>query len=143
MGTSVRYQDPQQIWTDISKEQWELLWSGGETAFRKYGESLWTEGHKTVNLFPATLVPHIMCITGPGIQKHTTKIPSSKGLPQSARKTIEQYLKVADWASLLVNKEPQENDQSWTSSTEIVAWQESRHTEPTPSKDIGRLIVVV
>ena len=55
------------------------------------------------------------------IQKHTAKIPTTKGLPQAARQTIEQYLKLADWASLLANKDPQENDQSWVSSTEILA----------------------
>jgi hypothetical protein len=102
MGTSARYQDPQQIWKDISKEQWELLWSG-ETVLRKYGVTLWTVGHKTVNLFPdetATSVSHIMCVTGPGVQKHTVKVPSTKGLPQTARKTIEQYLKLTDWAIL-------------------------------------------
>jgi hypothetical protein len=81
LGTSDQYQDPHQIWKDISKEQWELLWSG-ETALRKYGAVLWTAGHKTVNLFPdetATSVPHITCIAGP----------------------------LTDWASLLANKESQ------------------------------------
>ena len=51
MGTSVRHQDPHQIWMDIVKEQWDLLWSG-ETDLRRYGADLWTTGHKTVNLFP-------------------------------------------------------------------------------------------
>jgi hypothetical protein len=142
LGTTARHQDPHQIWKDISKEQWELLWSG-ETALRKYGAALWTVGHKTVTLFPdetTTSIPHIMCITGPGVQKYTAKIPSTKGLPQTARQNIEQYLKLTDWESLLVNKESQENDQSWVSSTELVAWQESQQSEPTPSKDIERLI---
>ena len=124
LGTSGRHQDPHQIWKDISKEQWDLLWSG-ETALLKYGAVLWTEGHTTVNLFPdetATSVPHIMCITGPGDQKYKAKIPSTKGLPQTARQTIEQYLKLTDRVILLVNKESQKNDQSWVSSTEIVAW---------------------
>jgi len=104
---------------------------------------LWKEGHKTVNLFPdetATSVPHIMCTTGPGVQKHTAKIPSTPGLPKKARTTIEQYLKLTDWVSLLAKKESQKNDQSWSSSPEIVAWQESQQSEPTPSKDTGRLI---
>ena len=59
LGTSARHQDPHQIWKDISKEQWELLWSG-ETALRKYGAALWKAGHKTVNFFPggtATAIP--------------------------------------------------------------------------------------
>ena len=142
MGTSARHQGTHQIWIDISKEQWELLWSG-ETALPRYGVALWAAGHKTVNLLPdktATSTPHIMCIGGPGVQKHTAKVPTTKGLPQAARQTIEQYLKLTDWASLLANKDPQENDQSWTSSDEILAWQGNQQTEPTLSKDIARLI---
>jgi hypothetical protein len=124
MVTSVRHQDPHQIWTDISKGQWELLWSG-ETDLHKYGSVLWTTGHKTVNLFPdetAISTPHIMCITGPDVQKHTSKISSTKGLPQTTRQTIEQYLKIADWSNLLVNKDSHENDQSWVSSTVILTY---------------------
>jgi hypothetical protein len=60
-----------------------------------------------------------MCMTGPGDQRQTAKLQSTKGLPHVARQTIEQYLKLVDWASLLANKGPQENDQSWTSSTEF------------------------
>ena len=37
---------------------------------------------------------------------------------------IEQYFKLSDWASLLVNKD----------------WQECRQSEPIPSTDTGRLI---
>jgi hypothetical protein len=81
-----------------------------------------------------------MCITGPGAQRHTAKVPSTKGLPHAARQTIEQYLKLVDWASLLANKGPQENNQSWTSSTEFLTWQGTQQTKPTPSQDIGRLI---
>ena len=145
MGTSAssaRHQDTHRIWRDISKEQWELLWSG-ETALRRYGAALWAAGHKTVNLLPDVTVaqtPHIMCITGPGAQRHTTKVPSTKGLPPAVRQTIEQYLKLVDWASLLAKKGPQENDQSWTSSTEFLTWQGTQQTKPTPSQDIGRLI---
>jgi hypothetical protein len=62
-----------------------------------------------------------MYLTGPGVQKYTAKIPSTKGLQQTARQTIEQYLKLTDWTSLLVKKKSQKNDQSWASSTEIVA----------------------
>ena len=142
MGTSARHQDTHQIWRDLSKDQWELLWSG-ETALRRYGAALWAGGHKTVNILPdeiATPTPQFMCITGPGVQKYTAKVPVTKGLPHAARQTIEQYLKLADWASLLANKDPQENDQSWTSSAEILARQGIQQTVPTPSKDIGRLI---
>jgi hypothetical protein len=142
MGTSVRYQGTHRIWRDISKEQWELLWSG-ETALLRYGAALWTAGHKTVNLLPdetAIQTPHIMCITGPVAQRHTAKVPSTKGLPHAARQTIEQYLKLVDWSSLLANKDPQENNQSWTSSTEFLTWQGTQQTKPTRSQDIGRLI---
>ena len=85
----------------------------------------------------AAQTPHIMCITGAGAQRHTAKVPSTKGIPPAARQTIEQYLKLVDWASLLANTNPQENDQSWTSSTEFLTWQE---TQLTPSQDIGRQI---
>ena len=139
MGSSARHQDTHSIWKDISKEQWELLWSG-ETALRRYGAALWAAGHQTVNLLPdmtAAQTPHIMCITGAGAQRHTAKVPSTKGIPPAARQTIEQYLKLVDWASLLANKSPQKNDQSWTSSTELLTWQE---TQLTPSQDIGRQI---
>jgi hypothetical protein len=122
MGTSARHQDTHHIWKDISKEQWELLWSG-ETALHRYGAALWASGHKTVNLLPdmtAVQTPHIMCITGAGAQRNTAKVPSTKGIPPVVRRTIEQYLKLVDWTNLLANTRPQENDQSWTSSTEFV-----------------------
>ncbi len=109
---------------------------------RKYCSTLWSAGHKTVNFFPdgtATSTPHIMCITGTGVQKYTAKIPTVKGLPKTARQNIEQYLKLSDWTSLLDNKDSQENDQPWA-TTEIVAWQETRQSEPTPSTDTGKLI---
>ena len=134
MGTSARHQDKYRIWKDTSKEQLELLWSG-ETALRRYGDALWSVGHRTVNLLPdmsAVQTPHIMCITGAGAQRHTAKVPSTKGLPPAARQTIEQYLKLVDWASLLANKSPQENDQSWTSSTELLTWQGTQQTKSTP-----------
>jgi hypothetical protein len=88
----------------------------------------------------SNLGPPYHVYNGTRCPKTSAKIPTTKGLPQTARKIIEQYLKLADWVSLLVNKKPQENDQSWASSTEIVACQESQQLEPTPSKDIGRLI---
>jgi hypothetical protein len=78
-----------------------------------------------------------MCITGAGAQRHTVKVPSTKGIPPAARQTIEQYLKLVDWASLLANESPQKNDQSWTSSTEFLTWQE---TQLTPPQDIDRQI---
>ena len=85
MVTSTRHQDTHKIWMDISKEQWEFLWSG-ETALHRYGADLWAAGHKTVNLLPdetATPTPHIMCITGPGVQKLTAKVPTTKGTTAS------------------------------------------------------------
>jgi hypothetical protein len=39
-------------------------------------------------------------------------LPDPVNVGQSAaRQTIEQYLKLVDWASLLANKGPQENDE--------------------------------
>ncbi len=142
MGTSARHQVTHSIWKDISKEQWELLWSG-ETAIRRYVATLWAAGHHTVNLLPdmtAAQTPHIMCIMGAGAQRHTAKVPSTKGIPPGARQTIEQYLKLVDWASLLTNTSPQKNDQSWTSSTEFLTWQE---TQLTPSQDIIHIHIYI
>jgi hypothetical protein len=139
MDTSTRHQDTHRIWKDISKEQWELLWSG-ETTLPIYGAALWAAGHKTVNLLPdmtTVQTPHIMCITGADAQRNTAKVPSTKGIPLAARRTIKQYLKLVDWASLLANTIPQENDQSWTSSTEFLTCQK---TQLTPSQDIVRQI---
>ena len=62
MGKSARSLDPP--WLDISKEQWDLLWSG-ESALIKYGETLWAAGYKTVDLYSsisATEVPRIMLL---------------------------------------------------------------------------------
>jgi hypothetical protein len=62
MGKSARFQGPP--WTDISKEQWDLLWSG-ETDLKKHGETLWTTGHKTVDLYQslsAVEVPRIITV---------------------------------------------------------------------------------
>jgi hypothetical protein len=98
MGISARHHITNRIWKDILKEQWELLWSG-ETALSRYGAALWAVGHKTVNLLPdmtSVQTPHIMCITGTGAQRHTTKVPSTKGIPPAVRQTIEQYLKLVD-----------------------------------------------
>ncbi len=86
MGTSVRHQDTHRIWRNISKEQWELMWSG-ETALHRYGTALWASGHRTVNLLPDTVTvqtPHIMCITGAVAPRHTAKVPVTKGLPPQA-----------------------------------------------------------
>ncbi len=144
LGKSATHQDPHQIWKDISKEQWELLLLlSGETALRKYNTALWAAGHRTVNLFPddtATSVPHIMFLEGSGSQKHTSKMPWTSRLARTASTTIQQYLKLADWTSLLANKDSQEGDLSWASSLEIVAWQERQHPGPIPSPDTGRLI---
>jgi hypothetical protein len=55
MGKSTRGGDPP--WSDLPKQQWELLWQG-ETMWKKYGALMWESGHKTVVLF-----------AGDGIQK--------------------------------------------------------------------------
>jgi hypothetical protein len=117
-----------------------MVGGNGTTEVRR---GQWTVGHKTVNLFPdetGTSDPHIMCVTGPGPQKHTVKIPSTPGLPKAVRTTIEQYLKLTDWVSLHANQESQNNDRSWSSSPEIVACQESQQSVSTPSTDTERLI---
>ncbi len=120
----------------IDKSTLLSIWSG-ETALRRYGAALWAAGHQTVNLLPdmtAAQTPHIMCITGADAQRHTVKVPSTKGIPPATRQTIEQYLKLVDWASLLANTSPQKNDQSWTSSTEFLTWQETQLTPPESGK---------
>ena len=98
MGSSARHQDTHSIWKDISKEQWELLWSG-ETALRRYGAALWAAGHQTVNLLPdmtAAQTPHIMCITGAGVQRHTVKVPSTKGIKSTRRQEPSKERPIMD-----------------------------------------------
>ena len=83
-----------------------------------------TQNSKPISRRFTTLVPHIMYISGSGSQTHTSKIPSTSHQTRTTRETIEQYLKLEDWASLLTNKGPREGDPSWASSPEIVSCQE-------------------
>jgi hypothetical protein len=109
MDTSSRYQDPQQTWKDILKEQWELLWSG-ETDLRKYDTVLWTliwtVGHKTVNLFPdetSTSVPdhrtilEINRLDEPISQLGTTRERPIMGLLHRNRDMISSPPKILSW----------------------------------------------
>ncbi len=100
MGKSASLMDPP--WSDISKEQWDLLWSG-EVALKKHGETLWIAGHKTVDLYhslsPAE-VPCIMLLGGDSRQTFTTRVPHVLHLPELVRKLLETYLQLADWNQL-------------------------------------------
>jgi hypothetical protein len=100
MGKSVRLKDPP--WSDISKEQWDLLWSG-ETSLKKHGETLWTAGHKTVDLYHSLSeveVPRIMLLGSDSRQTLTAMVPHVLHLPESVRKLLEAYLQLADWNQL-------------------------------------------
>ena len=75
MGKTARFIDPP--WSDISKEQWDLLWSG-EITLKKYGETLWTAGHKVVDLYHTlseTEVPRLMLLGENCRQTYTGKVP--------------------------------------------------------------------
>ena len=100
MGKSARLMDPP--WLDISKEQWDFLWSG-EAALKKHGETLWIAGHKTVDLYhilSSVEVPRIMLLGDGSRQTFTARVPHVLHLPESARKLLEVYLQLADWNQL-------------------------------------------
>ena len=100
MGKSSRLKDPP--WSDISKEQWDLLWSG-EAVLKKHGETLWIAGHKTVDLYhilSSVEVPRIMLLGDGSRQTFTARLPQVLHLPGSARKLLESYLQLADWNQL-------------------------------------------
>ncbi len=90
-------------WSDISKEQWDLLWSGGIT-LEKYGETLWTVGHRVVDLYHSlseTEVPRRMILGENCRQSYTVKVTHTPHLPEVTRKLLESYLRLADWNQLL------------------------------------------
>ena len=95
MGKSARSIDPP--WLDISKEQ------SGDVVLKKHGETLWLTGHKTVDLYhslSAAEVSRIMLLGGDSKQTFTARVPHVLHLPESARKLLEAYLKLADWNQL-------------------------------------------
>jgi hypothetical protein len=100
MGKSTRLKDPP--WSDISKEQWDLLWSGA-VALKKHGETLWMAGHKTVDLYQslsAVEMPRIMLLGSDSRQTFTSRVTQVLHLPESARKLLETYSQLADWNQL-------------------------------------------
>ena len=120
MGKSASLMDPP--WSDISKEQWDLLWSG-EVALKKHGETLWIAGHKTVDLYhslsPAE-VPRFMLLGGDSRQTFTAKVPHVLHLPESIRKLLETYLQLADWNQSRRLGEGHSKPFNWETSPEIV-----------------------
>ncbi len=100
MGKTARFIVPP--WSDISVDQWDLLWSG-EITLKKYGETLWTAGHKVVDLYhsPSEIeVPCLMVLGENCRQTYTAKVPHTPHLPEAARKLLESYLRLADWNQL-------------------------------------------
>jgi hypothetical protein len=120
MDKTTRFIDPP--WPDISKGLWDLLWSG-EINLKKYGETLWTAGHKVVDLyhsFSETEVPRLLLLGEDCRQTYTAKVSHTPHLPQAARKLLESYLRLADWNQLLRRGEGSDKIFNWTTSPEIV-----------------------
>jgi hypothetical protein len=107
---------------DISKEQWDLLWSG-EITLKKYGETLWTAGHKVVDLYHSlseTEVPRLMLSGENCRQTYTTKVSHIPHLPEVSRKRLESYLRLTDWNHLFRVGEGSAKSFNWATSPEIV-----------------------
>ncbi len=108
---------------DISKEQWDLLWSGEITLTEKYGETLWTVGHRVVDLYHSlseTEVPRLMLLGENCRQTYTTKVSHTPHLPEVVRKLLESYLRLADWNQLLHMEEGSAKIFNWAISPEII-----------------------
>jgi hypothetical protein len=122
MGKTVRFIVPP--CPDISKERWDLLWSG-EITLKKYGETLWIAGHKVVDLYhnlSETEVPRLMLSGETCKQTYTVKVPHTPHLPEAARKLLESYLRLADWNHLLRMGEGITKTFNWATSPEIIEW---------------------
>ena len=97
MGKSAWKVDPP--WSDLPKQQWELLWQG-EAMWKKHDTRIWDTGHKTVTLFRGTSrtpLHTILWMTEDGVQTHHDLVPSVKRVPVSVRNTIQAYLNLVDW----------------------------------------------
>jgi hypothetical protein len=120
MGKKARFSVPP--WPDISTEQWDLLWSV-EITLKKHGETLWTAGHKVVDLYHSlseTVVPRLMILGENCEQTYTDKVTHTPHLPEVARKRLESYLRLADWNQLLRMEEGSAKSFNWATSPEIV-----------------------
>ena len=109
-------------WPDIFKEQWDLPWSG-ELTLKKYGETLWTAGHKVVDLYHSlseTEVPRLMILGENCRQTCTAKVPHTPHLPEVSRKLLESYLRLADWNQLFLMGEGSVKIFNSATSPEIV-----------------------
>jgi len=128
LGKSARHQDPHQIWTDIRKNQiWTdipeeqllgvvMVGRNGTVEVRCDPMGSGTHNSKPLSRRHSNLSSpyHVPSGAGTGSQKYAAKIPSTPRLPRTARTTIEQYLKLAGWASLLTNKDSQEGGKTDT-----------------------------
>ena len=140
MGKTARFIDPP--WPDISKDQWDLLWSG-EITLKKYGETLWTAGYKVVDLYHSlseTEVPRLMLLGENCRQTYTAKVPHTPHLPEAARKLLESYLRLADWNQLHRMGEGSAKIFNWATSPEIVEWRARQPTMTAPSEQTRQLI---
>jgi hypothetical protein len=102
----------------------DLLCSG-EITLKKYGETLWTTGHKVVDLYHSlseTEVPRLMISGETGRQTYTAKVPHTPHLPEAARKLLESYLRLADWNHILLMGEGSAKTFNWSTSPEIIEW---------------------
>jgi hypothetical protein len=109
-------------WSDISVGQWDLLWSG-EITLKKYGETLWTVGHKVVDLYHSLSkveVPRLMLLGENCRQTYTEKVTHTPHLPEETRKLLKSYLRLADWNQLHHMAEGSPKIFNWVTSPEIV-----------------------
>ena len=120
MGKKARFSVPP--WPDISTEQWDLLWSG-EITLKKYGETLWTAGHRIVDLYHSlseTEVPRLILLGENCRQTYTVKVSHTPHLPEVVRKLLESYLRLTDWNQLIHMEEGSAKIFNWAISPEII-----------------------
>jgi hypothetical protein len=128
---------------DISKEQWDLLWSG-EATLKKHGETLWTAGHKTVDFYQnlsVVEVQRIMLLGSDSRETLTDRVPHVLHLPESVRKLLETYLHLADWNQLRRLGEDHKKPINWETSPEIVECQTKQPLPTNPPTHTSQLII--
>ena len=90
---------------------------------KKHGETLWTAGHKTVDLYQSLSsveVQRIMLLGSDSRQTLTDMVPHVLQLPELARKLVETYLHLTDWNQLRRLGEVHSKPTNWETSPEIV-----------------------
>ena len=76
---------------------------------------------------------------GDGSQKKHAQVPITKRVQAPVRHTLQTYLNLVDWEHLLGGGS-REDTQEWTTSSELIKWQERHQTGSTPSRELSRRI---